>query len=193
MKSKQRVLALTFCICAIFASPWPFATPFVKSQEEKASLGFLEQYAEAQERLAEVELRRVEEYNAKAPHTFPALYVEEVRSHLETAREQVKNIRANGEQNLMQLQLRGLATRARMAQNDFNQAKEVNRTMPGAIRQVDLDKLRAVADVATLRLKLAEDSGKSGSPIDIMHWHMERLSSEVEALQRRVDELNLRR
>ncbi len=187
MKSQQRALALTFCLCAFFA------TQFVKSQEEKPSVGFLEQYAKAQEKLAEVDLRRVEEYNARVPHTFPALYVDELRSNLETAREQVKFVRANGQQDLVQLQLRGLATSAQMAENDFNQAKEVNRTMPGAIRQIDLDKLRAVADVASLRLKLAEESVKSGSPIDIMHWHMERLSSEMQALQSRVDELNLRR
>ena len=193
MKSKKLILALIFCICAIFATPWPFPAPFVASQEEKPSVGLLEQYAKAQLRLAEVDLQRVEEYNARVPHTFPTLYVEELRSNLETAREQVKFVQANGEQDLVQLQLRGLATSARMAQNDFNQAKEVNRTMPGAIRQVDLDKLRADADLATLRLKLAEESSKSGSPIDMMHWHMERLSSEVQALQRRVDELNLRR
>lgn len=193
MKSKLQVIALTFCFFAIFATPWPFATSVVVSQEEKPSVGLLEQYATAQVRLAEVDLRRVEEYNARVPHTFPTLYVEELRSNLETAREQFKNVRTNGEQDLVQSQLRGLATSARMAQNDFNQAKEVNRTMPGAIRQVDLDKLHAAADLATLRLKLAEESGKSGSPIDIMHWHMERLSSEVQALQRRVDELSLRR
>ena len=184
---------MTFCICAIFATPWPFAAPFVASQEEKPSVGLLEQYAKAQLRLAEVDLQRVEEYNARVPHTFPMLYVDELRSNLETAKNQVKYVQAKSEQNLVQLQLRGLATSARMAQNDFNQAKEVNRTMPGTIRQVDLDKLSANADVAALRLKLAEESGTSGSPIEMIHWHMERLSSEVQALQRRVDELNLRR
>ena len=193
MKSRQPMLALAFCIWVLYATTWPFATRFASSQEEKPKVGLLEQYARAQMRLAEIDLRRVEEYNARVPHTFPTLYVEELRSNLEAAREQVKFVQTSGEQDLFQLQLRSLATSARMAQNDFNQANEVNKTMPGAIRQVDLDQLSATADVATLRLKLAEESGKSGSPIDLIHWHVERLSSEVLALQRRVDELNLRR
>ena len=193
MKSKQSMLALALCVIVVYARPWPFATPFVASQEEKPSEGIREQYAKAQMRLAEVDLRRVEEYNARVPRTFPTLYVEELRSNFETAREQVKFVQANGEQDLFQLQLRSLATSARMAQNDFNQAKEANRTMPGAIRQIDLDQLSAAADVATLRLKLAEESGKSRSTIDLMHWQVERLTSEIQALQRRVDEMNLRR
>ena len=187
------MLALAFCICALYAAPWPFETSFVASQEEKPKTGLLEQYARAQLRLAEVDLRRVEEYNAKVPHTFPALFVEELRSNLETAREQVKFVQTNGEQDLFQLQLRSLATSAKMAQDDVEQAKEVNRAMPGAIRQVDLDQLSAAADVATLRFKLAGEPGKSRSSVDLLHWHVERLSSEVQALQRRVDELSQRR
>ena len=193
MKSKLPMVALAFCICTVCMTHWPFANHFVASQEEKPSMKLLEQYARAQMRLAEVDLRRVEEYNARTPHTFPAIYVEELYSNLEAAREQVKFVQANGEQDLVQLQLRGLATSARMAQNDLNQAKDVNRTMPGAIRQIDLDQVSAAADVATLRLKLAEEPGKSRSSIDLMQWHVERLTSEVQALQRRVDELNLRR
>ncbi|MEI8020906.1 MAG: hypothetical protein WCH39_22065 [Schlesneria sp.] len=193
MKSKQTMFALAFCGCVVCITHWPFTNRFVASQEEKPSMKLLEQYAQAQLRLAEVDLRRVEEYNVRTPHTFPAIYVEELRSNLEAAREQVKFVQANGDQDLVQLQLRGLATSARMAQNDLNQAKDVNRTMPGAIRQIDLDQLSAAADVAMLRFKLAEEPGKSRSSIDLMHWHVERLTSEVQALQRRVDELSLHR
>jgi hypothetical protein len=177
MKSKQSMIALALCIFVVYARPWPLTVAFVASQDEKPSVGLLEQYAKAQMKLAEVDLRRVEEYNARVPHTFPKIYVDELRSNLETAREQVKFVQASGEQDLFKLQLRSLATSARMAQNDFDQAKEVNRTMPGAIRQVDLDQLSAAADVATLRLKLAEEPGQSRSPVDLLHWHVERLSS----------------
>jgi hypothetical protein len=142
-------------------------------------------YAAARLALAEAGLKRVVRMNQQVPNATAAQVVEDYRADVALAQAQLEAARRGRAIDSFEFWLARAKAAASAASAQARRAAEVNRTMPGTIKPLDLEKLRARADVAQLLTERAQQL-LSAAQAEQLAWQLEFLQVETERLQEEV-------
>jgi hypothetical protein len=136
-------------------------------------------YADARLRLAEADLRKFVELNARHPRSVSAAHLSRLEARVRSLREQAAAVRENAHGGAGA----GHKARARMAaavaDAELDGARRLAAEHPDAVPASALERLEIVADVARLRLALWEDPANLPSPFDEMQMQIDQLTDLV--------------
>jgi hypothetical protein len=143
-------------------------------------------HAQACVRLAEAELQMSQEMNLMAADTVPQIRLEWLQANLEFARKQLEVAQQYEYGAALPLQLVYAEKSAALAERELEEAVYVNKSLPSRISQLNVERLRAKAEIASLRLKMWRSDRYVHSLIDQMQWQIDRLTEQVIDLNHRV-------
>jgi DNA repair exonuclease SbcCD ATPase subunit len=159
---------------------------FPAQPEEAGTEQSLEvRYAQAQLRLAEVNLKRVERMNQRVPRSVPGDMVAEYREDVEVAKLRLENLASGKGENDFQVWLRRAEEAAQSAEARLRSGMAVNQRAPGTLDALELERLRLRAELA--RLRLARGQALADQPRETqVQWQLDYLSDEVQRLNQEV-------
>jgi hypothetical protein len=144
-------------------------------------------YALARLRLAELDVERALEANQAVPHAIGVRELERLRNHVLVMRRHVEIARARPRTSARQATIAAVEAARESAQADLAAAVQVNHRVPGAISRVNMERLRAKADLADIRLALCRSPDCELSLLAEMQWSIDRLTDEVIDLRHQID------
>lgn len=153
---------------------------------ESADSGIAVRYAQASLELAKIELERFLEADKHVSRVIPAIVVERARMNVKVAEAQLEQALHPSPGGAMNVQVRYAEERAKFSEIDYDKAKEARRQNPKSMREVEVERLRLVAETARLRLAMWRDPVYLPSLLDQMQWQLDRLSEEIIELNKRI-------
>lgn len=138
-------------------------------------------YAEAQLKLAEVNLQKVQRMNERVARAVPGDLIAEYREDVEVAKLRVQHLASGKEESRLRVWLRRAEADAKAAQARWKSGVAVNERAPGTIDPLDLERLRVQADVARLRLARGRAVADQSQEAQVQ-WQLNYLSDEVQRL-----------
>lgn len=138
-------------------------------------------YAQAQLRLAEVNLQKVQQMNQRVARAVPGDMVAEYREDVEIAKLRVETLLDGKDGDEFRVWLRRAEATARSAEARWKSGKAVNQRAPGTLDTLDLERLRLRAEMARLRLargKMLVNQSREAQ----VQWQLDYLSDEVQRL-----------
>ena len=145
-------------------------------------------YAEANLRLAEVELRIALVGNEKLPNIYSAQTIQRLRNNVAYAQGALRH-EARGDDGIHELHLRDVEGALKLAELDLATAVAANKQVPGAVNDLEVARLRAIVDVAHLALEKARDPAAAQSPMEHVQWQLDRLRFELTRLYVQMDKV----
>ena len=156
-----------------------------KEQRPAAPVDSLEaRYSQAQLRLAEANLDRVQRINARLAKTISRDVVTEYQQEVEVASQQAKAGGA-GNASALDVWLARAAADARSTEAFWKSASAANRRVPGTIDPLDIERLRLRAEVARLELArgkavvLAPKAAQLEWQLALVNGQLQRLREDV--------------
>jgi hypothetical protein len=143
-------------------------------------------HAQACVRLAEAELQISQEMNLMATDTVPQIRIDWLQANLDFARKQLEVAQQYEYGAAVPLQLVYAEKSVALAERELEEAVFVNKGMPSRISQLNVERLRAKAEIAALRLKMWRSDRYVHSLIDQMQWQIDRLTEQIIDLNHRV-------
>ncbi len=143
-------------------------------------------YARASLELAKIELKKLVEQNKKVPRAVPAILVERAKMNVKVAEAQLEQAVGPSAAGTANVHIRYAEERVRVAELEFEKAKEARRRNPDAVIELEVERLGLVAETARLRLAMWRDPVYLPSLLDQMQWQLDRLSEEIIELNKRV-------
>lgn len=149
-------------------------------------------YAETFVRLSEVNLQKAEDFNARVPGAFSAAEVGRLRSIVSYAQDRLKWVKGpNQRQADANIFMADQALRA--ADQNYEKALSANSRVPGAVSQLETERLRLTVELAKMSREKAELAARTNSPIDDVQWELDQLREDVMQLRSRVEAITSRR
>lgn len=179
----KRVAAVGWALCAVLllSAGAVEVIPAPKPEPNPPSLDV--RYAEAQLRLAELNLKRIETANRRVANAVPGNIVAEYREDVAVAQSRLKA--AQQSQGPFQAWLTAAEAAARSADMQFEGAKAANEIQPGAVDAGEVERLRVLAEIA--RLRVARGKAVAGDSREAqLQWQVTVLGDEVDRLQEEV-------
>jgi hypothetical protein len=182
------VMTMVWMLCSISG------LKTVASAEDKDNDGWKQAktaYAQAVLEVAQADLAKAREANARAPETIPSSVVRGLQSDVAMAQARVSAMQgpiAEGADNPYTLAAKDALS---FAEENLQQAQTVNSRVPGAISKAELDRRQADVDLAKARLQVAGLLGKV-SPQEAAQWELLQLQEDVHDLRFRVRLLQYR-
>lgn len=141
--------------------------------------------ARAQLRLAEANLLRMERANQRVAGTIPSEVVNEYRDDVAVAKARLERALGGSKEAQFLASLRNAQAGLRAVEAQWTGAQAANRRTPGAYDEMDVERLRLLAEVARLRVERGQALvGKS--PEAQREWQIEYLTDEVQRLREAV-------
>jgi hypothetical protein len=144
-------------------------------------------YALARLRLAELDVERALEANRGAVHAISDRELQRLRNHVLVMRRQVEIARARPRTSARQATIAAVEAARESAHADLAAAAQVNQRTPGTISLVNMERLRAKADLADIRLALCRSPDFELSLLAEMQWSIDQLTDEVIDLRHQID------
>ena len=144
-------------------------------------------YALTRLRLAELDVERAAEANLVVPGSIGGRELERLRNHVEVMRRQVDIARTHSRISAREATIAAVEAIRENARVDLAAAVEANQRTPGTISRVNVDRLRAKAELADIRLALCRSPGFELSLLAEMQWSIEQLTDEVIDLRHQID------
>ncbi len=170
------------CVCAVAVLAGAARQHKGNPPEEPVAV----RYARASLELAKIELKKLEEQNKKVPRVVPAIIVERAKMNVKVAEAQVEQAIGPSAGGTANVHIRYAEERVKVAELEFEKAKEARRRNPDAVIELEVERLRLVAETARLRLAMWRDPVYLPSLLDQMQWELDRVSEEVVELNKRV-------
>lgn len=150
-------------------------------------------YAEANLRLAEIELDMALTENKKIANVYSTLTVQRLRNNVAYAKEMVRfEVGDHSDHSLHKLHLSDLEMEWQFAEAELAAAVQANEVVPSSVDDLEIERLRAAAEVARLAVDKARDPTVTKSPIDHLQWRLDRIRSELTRLYVRMDRVESR-
>lgn len=163
--------------------------PVLDAYDESTGL----RLAEANLRLAEIELEIALTDNQKIANVHSALTIQRLRNNLACAQEMVRfESGDHSDHGLHKLHLVDLEMELQFAEANLAAAVAANKQVPGAVNDLEIKRLRAAAEVARLALEKARDPTVTQSAMDHLQWRFDRIRSELSRLYVRMDSFESR-
>jgi hypothetical protein len=139
-------------------------------------------YAEAQYKLAEVSLKKLEATNQRFPRTVSASVMADYAEDLAIAKAQLDNARAGNDTDLFQGWIRRVESNLKTTQASHQSALVANQRQPGTVDPLDVERLRLRVEINQMQL----DRGKllAAAPLEEkLEWQVQVLNDEVARLK----------
>jgi hypothetical protein len=149
-----------------------------------ADKDFAVRYARAHLRVAELTLQKAREMNRQVAETLSKGIVEQFASDVEFAKAQLAEAERTGTSDAYALWLRRAELDARARKDRLQSATEANRRVPGAYPPIDLERMRAAAELANLRVERGKALANA-TPEARLAWQLEMINEGLN----RVDEM----
>jgi len=136
-------------------------------------------YARSLLRLAQLDLKQLEEEDQRVARVVPDMEVDRARMRVKVAEARLDRALAPSKEKKAGAQVRYAEERARLAEADLEDAKKVRQKRPDAISDLELEKLTVNAEMARLRVALWREADDLPSQLDQMQRQIDLLSDEV--------------
>jgi len=146
-------------------------------------------YARSTLRLAEVELKIALTGNERIMNLYTARTVQRLRNNVAYAQEMLRYESDRGSIGLHKLHLRESEGELAMAQSELESAVAVNRQQPGSISHLEIERLRAVKEVARLALEKAREPAAMKTPLVHLQNQLDRMRSELTRMHVLIDKV----
>ncbi len=144
-------------------------------------------YALARLRLAELNLERALEANAKSEKAIGDREVQRLRNHIEVARRQVDIACAHPRTAARQATIAAAEAARDNARGDLEAAVAANARTPGTISPVNMERLKTKLELAEIRLEMCQNVMSELSLLAEMQWSIDQLTDEVIDLRHQID------
>ncbi|MGE5192218.1 MAG: hypothetical protein ACM3U2_06905 [Deltaproteobacteria bacterium] len=171
------------CVCAIGA----IAVAAQQRRGDAEGQAVAVRYAQASLELAKIERKKLVEQNKKVPHVVPAIILERAKMNVKVAEAQLEQALGPSAAGTANVHIRYAEERVKVAELEFEKAKDGRRRNPDAILELEVERLGLVAETARLRLAMWRDPVYLPSLLDQMQWQLDRHSEEIIELNKRVE------
>ncbi|MGD9636012.1 MAG: hypothetical protein AB7G28_01745 [Pirellulales bacterium] len=139
-------------------------------------------YARAQLQLAEANLTRVQESNKRVARSVPSSVVAEYQYDVDVAKARLEQATGGRAASEFQVWLRRAEAEQKAAATNWRSATAANQRVPGTFGELDIERFRLRAEVATLQLergRLLTNAGREAQ----LQWEVELLDDQVQRLK----------
>lgn len=171
------------CICAIGVLAGAAQKQFGVPAEDVIPV----RYAQACLELAKIELKKLVEHEKKVPRGVPAIILERARMNVKVAEAQLNQALVPSAGGMVNVHIRYAEERAKVAELEFEKAKEARQHNSDALIELEVERLGLVAETSRLRLAMWRNPVYLPSLLDQMQWQLDRLSDEIIQLNKRVE------
>jgi hypothetical protein len=154
----------------------------VENKDGRVDLNLELAYAEAQHKLAEVSLRKLELTNQRFPRTISSSVIADYAEDLAIAKAQLDSARRGADADLFLGWVRRVESNMKTAEASLASARTANQRQPGTVDPLDVQRLELRVEIAKLQL----DRGKllANAPLDQkLEWQVQVLNDEVSRLK----------
>ena len=144
-------------------------------------------YARMRLRLAELDVERAFEANEAVPNSIGARELERLRNHVDVMRRQVEIAQARPRASARQATIAAVEAARENARGDLAAAVAANQRTPGTVSRVHVERLKAKAELADIRLALCRSPEFELSLLAEMQWSIDQLTDEVIDLRHQID------
>jgi hypothetical protein len=137
-------------------------------------------YAQAFLKMAEADLRKAQDANERVAGTIPDSVLQPLQSTVIVAKERLDQLEHPNDKNNNPY-LDSAEAMLKIARDNWKQALTINQRAAGAIRQSEVDRLQAVAELAQVRVEQARALDLQ-SPLACAIFDLEQLRLEVHQL-----------
>lgn len=189
----ERIIVLSMALLAggMFFLNDPVAQQHARSAE-KTPESVDVRYRRAYLQLAKAELEVLKDANKRVKGTYTEGTVERFQQHVGIAREQLQQTLLADQGKLHKVHVLEAEAVLKIAEGRLERALTANRRLSGAVRDVEIKRLRLVVEVARLGLARARDPASTQSENAHLQWQLDGLREDVLRLQLRVVELSVR-
>jgi hypothetical protein len=138
-------------------------------------------YARAQLQLAEANLKRVEQSNQQMERTVPSSVVAEYRHDVQVAKLRLDRASAGRPADQFAVWLQRADAERQAAETALNNANAANKSVPGTIVPIDIERFRLRSEVAKLQLERGQSLVNAGHEAQLQ-WEVEVLDNQVQRL-----------
>jgi hypothetical protein len=154
------------------------------TQLKQAGNDFALRYAKAQLRLAELRLAKAEDMNRRVARTLAKGVVEQFADDVAFAKAQLAAAQNNEKHGSFNFWLRRAELELSDRQEQLRIATSANERVPNAYQPIDLDRMRASIELASLRVERAKQLEDAPEDAKLV-WQLEIMAEELN----RVDEM----
>jgi hypothetical protein len=148
-------------------------------------------YAQAVLEVAQADLAKAREANARAPETIPSSVERGLQNDVAMAQGRLSAMQGTAVDTAESPYMAAAKDALSFAQENLQQAQSVNSRVPGAISKAELDRRQADVDLAKARLQVAGLLGKA-SPMEAAQWELLQMQEDLHDLRFRVRLLQYR-
>lgn len=183
---RTTTVAVVVCASALLAVVGMRADDVPKPSDH-AEYNLAVQYAQASLDLANIELRKFLEENQRARGAVPGLVLDRARMNVHVAETQLAQVLSPSPTAKMSVHVRYAEERAKLAQLEYEKARELRNRRPDTFSELEIQRLKLVADTTRLRLAMWQNPVYLPSLLDQMQWQIDRLSEEIVEINRRFE------
>ncbi len=138
-------------------------------------------YARAQLQLAEANLKRVEQSNQQMERTVPSSVVDEYRHDVQVSKLRLDRATTGHGADQFAVWLQRADAERQSAETAWKNATAANKSVPGTIIPIDVERFRLRAEVAKLQLERGQALVDGGHEAQLQ-WEVEMLDNQVQHL-----------
>ncbi len=161
--------------------------PTGRASEAAAAAELKIRYAMARLRLAELDLERAVAANATVKGAVGQREIERLRNHVALMHQQLEIAREQPRTAARQATVAAARMACDNARADLDTALKANQRTPGAISDLNVERLRARLDLAEIRVALCENPAYELSLLDEMQWNIDQLTDQLIDLRHQVE------
>ena len=156
-------------------------------QMAAADDGLQLRYAMARLKLAELDLQRAVKLNRPTPNAIGGLEITRLTNHVRLMQRQLEIAQGKPQSSARELGLAVAELAAETARADLDAARAANKRSPRAVKEINIQRLETMVEIAELRLELYRNPSYVPSPIDEMQWHIDQLTEQLIDLRHRLE------
>lgn len=139
-------------------------------------------YAEAQYKLAETSLKKLELTNQRFARTVSASVIADYAEDLAIAKAQLDSARQGTDTDFFAGWVRRVESNLKTAEASYSSAQTANQRQPGTVDTLDLERLRLRVEISKLQLERGRTL--ASAPLDQkLEWQVQVLNDEVARLK----------
>lgn len=157
------------------------------SPEAAAAAELKVRYATARLRLAELDLERALAANRAAHGAVGPREIERLQNHIRLLRRHVEIVRERPRTAARRATVAAAAAGRDDVRAELEAALAANHRVPGAVSDLNLERLRARLELAEIRVALCQNPDDELSILDEMQWNIDQLTDQLIDLRYQVE------
>ena len=158
-----------------------------EAEADGALLDVQVRYAMARLKLAELDLQRAITLNKPLANAIGGLEIARLTNHVRLMQRQLEIAQGKPQSSAREVGLVAAELACETAQVDLDAARAANSRTPGAIKDVNMQRLETKLEIAEIRLELYRNPSYVPSQIDEMQWHIDQLTEQLIDLRHRLE------